>query len=476
MVYGELCYVGSQSPFLGALKPGELLQAFENYMFRAPVYAHVERREYDFVAVRVRRGPDMAAAYMVRGDVAPTTFVVGQQLPLVEVPGPSSKRANSFMKEFVQAHIFRLFRQSGETPPRVRFEDVRRAFPTQSEMNIRKRLKACAEPLTKGRGGGAGGALLDKDTSGAGAGSDTDMMSTSMSMGQTAAAAAAAAASCWWVLKEDVRLPSSEEIRAMCTPEQCCAYYSMLAAEQRLKDAGYGERNLFASDDEANANENGSGEATSNGIKLDDELMNAPWHTTRAYLDACKGKCLLQINGIADPTGRGEGFSYLRQPISKSKQEDDAAAAAAAGSSTLSTSMSISSSLGSASASSQQQQSASAAATASAISAASSLAAAAASASAMANSANDSIMSTPGGGSAATKRTVTGTDADLRRLHLSQAKELLANYGVPEHEIKKLKRWEIIDVVRTMSTQKVEHTFTSLILFIIYFFLKKSRI
>ncbi len=57
---------------------------------------------------------------------------------------------------------------------------------------------------------------------------------------------------------------------------------------------------------------------------------------------------------------------------------------------------------------------------------------------------------------AAPKRTVTGTDADLRRLHLSQAKVLLAEYGVPEHEIKKLKRWEIIDVVRTMSTQKAK--------------------
>lgn len=51
---------------------------------------------------------------------------------------------------------------------------------------------------------------------------------------------------------------------------------------------------------------------------------------------------------------------------------------------------------------------------------------------------------------------MTGTDADLRRLHLSQAKELLAEYGVPEDEIKRLKRWEIIDVVRTMSTQKAK--------------------
>ena len=39
----------------------------------------------------------------------------------------------------------------------------------------------------------------------------------------------------WWVIKPDFRLPSEEEIRAMVSPEQCCAYYSMLAAEQRLK-------------------------------------------------------------------------------------------------------------------------------------------------------------------------------------------------------------------------------------------------
>ena len=39
----------------------------------------------------------------------------------------------------------------------------------------------------------------------------------------------------WWVLKSDFRLPSEEEMRAMVTPEQTCAYYQMLAAEQRLK-------------------------------------------------------------------------------------------------------------------------------------------------------------------------------------------------------------------------------------------------
>ena len=39
----------------------------------------------------------------------------------------------------------------------------------------------------------------------------------------------------WWVLKPEFRLPTEEEIRAVVSPEQCCAYYRMLVAEQRLK-------------------------------------------------------------------------------------------------------------------------------------------------------------------------------------------------------------------------------------------------
>merc|ERR1719341_1923757 len=54
------------------------------------------------------------------------------------------------------------------------------------------------------------------------------------------------------------------------------------------------------------------------------------------------------------------------------------------------------------------------------------------------------------------KRTVTGTDADLRKLPLKDAKAILRKNGVPEEEIRKLSRWEVIDVVRTLSTEKVK--------------------
>lgn len=48
------------------------------------------------------------------------------------------------------------------------------------------------------------------------------------------------------MIKPGFRLPTEEEMRSMVTPEECCKYYSMIAAEQRLKDAGYGEKFLLA--------------------------------------------------------------------------------------------------------------------------------------------------------------------------------------------------------------------------------------
>ncbi|XP_038632195.1 transcription initiation factor TFIID subunit 1 isoform X2 [Scyliorhinus canicula] len=318
--YGETVYCHT-SPFLGSLHPGQLLQAFENNLFRCPIYLH-KMPETDFLVIRTRQG------YHVRELV--DIFVVGQQCPLYEVPGPNSKRANTHVRDFLQVFIYRLFWKSKDRPRRIRMEDIKKAFPSHSESSIRKRLKLCADFKRTG---------MDSN---------------------------------WWVLKPDFRLPTEEEIRAMVSPEQCCAYYSMLAAEQRLKDAGYGEKSFFAPEEENEEEFQ---------MKIDDEVRTAPWNTTRAFIAAMKGKCLLEVTGVADPTGCGEGFSYVKVPNKPQQQKDD----------------------------NQPQP---------------------------------------------VKKTVTGTDADLRRLSLKNAKQLLRKFGVPEEEIKKLSRWEVIDVVRTMSTEQ----------------------
>ncbi|XP_066256544.1 transcription initiation factor TFIID subunit 1 [Euwallacea similis] len=319
--YGETAYAHT-SPFLGILHPGQSIQAVENNMYRAPIYNH-QIPITDFLIIRTRQ------QYYIREIDA--LFVAGQECPLYEVPGPNSKRANNFVRDFLQVFIYRLFWKSRDNPRRIKMDDIKRAFPSHSESSIRKRLKLCADFKRTG---------MDSN---------------------------------WWVIKPEFRLPTEEEIRAMVSPEQCCAYFSMVAAEQRLKDAGYGEKFILtpAEDDDEEMQ-----------LKMDDEVKVAPWNTTRAYIQAMKGKCLLQLTGPADPTGCGEGFSYVRVPNKPTQSKEE-----------------------------QESQ---------------------------------------------PKRTVTGTDADLRRLSLNNAKALLRKFGVPEEEIKKLSRWEVIDVVRTLSTEKAK--------------------
>ncbi|XP_022830703.1 transcription initiation factor TFIID subunit 1 isoform X5 [Spodoptera litura] len=318
--YGEVAYAHT-SPFLGILPPGATQAVVENNMYRAPIYEHT-LHPTDFLIIRTRQ------SYYIREVDA--LFVAGQECPLYEVPGPNSKRANNFVRDFLQVFIYRLFWKSRDKPRRIKMDDIKRAFPSHSESSIRKRLKLCADFKRTG---------LDSN---------------------------------WWVIKPDFRLPSEEEIRAMVSPEQCCAYFSMAAAEQRLKDAGYGEKFIFTPQEDDDEEMQ---------LKMDDEVKVAPWNTTRAYIQAMRGKCLLQLTGPADPTGCGEGFSYVRVPNKPTQQPNE-----------------------------EQQP----------------------------------------------KRTVTGTDADLRRLSLNNAKALLRKFGVPEEEIKKLSRWEVIDVVRTLSTEKAK--------------------
>lgn len=314
------------SPFLGNLNPGQSLQTIENNMYRAPIYKH-KFPVSDFLVIKGGEN------YWIRE--IDTIFTVGQELPIIEVPGPNSKKANNFIRDFLQVYIYRMFWRSQLEPKRIKMDDIKKAFPLHSESSIRKRLKQCADFNRTG---------------------DNPNM---------------------WYLKKpgEFRLPQEAEIRTMVTPEQCCAYYSMLAAERRLQDAGYGEKSLCTLEDDDDEDKQ---------REMDDEVKAAPWNTTRAFISAMKQKCLLQLSGVADPTGCNEGFSYVRVPNKPLLSKEEAAV--------------------------KEPQ---------------------------------------------PKKTVTGTDADLRRLKLDKAKAMLLDSGVPADKIAKLPRWQVIHLVRELSTKQV---------------------
>lgn len=132
---GELA-LAHTSPFLGTLQPGQWLRALENNMFRAPIYEQ-SMPSTDFLVIRTRN------RYHIR-DIR-IIFTVGQECPLIEVPAPNSKKATNFLRDFLQAHIHRLFWKSTDLPRRIKTEDVKKLFGTLGESTIRKRLKICAE-------------------------------------------------------------------------------------------------------------------------------------------------------------------------------------------------------------------------------------------------------------------------------------------------------------------------------------------
>lgn len=100
----------------------------------------------------------------------------------------------------LQLTLYRLFAESTEVPKQLRMDQVKAAFPHLSENVIRKRLKLFANFERFG-----------SEFSNYGC----------------------------WMLRQDFRLPSEEELRDLVTPEQFSAHASMKEAEQRLK-VGWG--------------------------------------------------------------------------------------------------------------------------------------------------------------------------------------------------------------------------------------------
>lgn len=192
-----------------------------------------------------------------------TVGCVGQTLPLDEAFSPHSRRHNVFCKNRMKVAAYRLFYEKGNKERKMYIYQLDEMFPHFSEGSKRKWLKEYSECIKKG-----------KDNV--------------------------------WVLKPSASLLSEEDLRRAVTPEKVCQYESMLAEERRLKDAGI----VLASTEEE-------------GLGDEEELKLAVWNCTRNFVNATNGKGILEITGMGDPTGIGEGFSFVRAKRKEKEIEED---------------------------------------------------------------------------------------------------------------------------------------------------------
>lgn len=66
-------------------------------------------------------------------------FVIGQTYPLLEVPGPHSRKISNLMKNRLQTIAFKLIHKNPNL--RIKVHRLTRYFPDQNDLQMRQRLK-----------------------------------------------------------------------------------------------------------------------------------------------------------------------------------------------------------------------------------------------------------------------------------------------------------------------------------------------
>lgn len=258
-----------RSPFaiFGTVDPGETVPTLHNQMYRAPLFQH-KPREGDFILGRSSTGKEGAQWYMRKMD---HIFVVGQTFPSVEVPGPHSRKVTTTSKNRTKMLSYRIMRRH---PEGMLFTgDITRHLAGTNDGQNRQKLKEFLKYVRP-----------DKDNNRPG----------------------------YWALPPGQPLMDEEGIRALIKPEDTCLIDGMNLGMKMLEDAGFDPRLAVIQDNEDVDADGEKGKKA--GEKGEESLAEkmAPWKTSKAFIDACTGKAMLQLHGEGDPTGHGLGFSFIR--------------------------------------------------------------------------------------------------------------------------------------------------------------------
>lgn len=244
---GETHVLGVQdkSPFwnFGFVGPGNIVPTLYNNMIRAPVFKH-DVSKTDFLLIKSTGNGSGNRFYLRQIN---HLFAVGQTFPVVEVPGPNSRKVTAMGKNRLRMVVYRILNKSPEN--RLLVKQVARHFPEQNDMQNRQRLKEFMKYQREGDDQG------------------------------------------FWKLKEGEVLLDNENLKKMITPEDVSLVESMYYGQQFQDDMEF-----YNFDEKAK--------------ELEDNLIL--WNATKNFLNATQMRAMIQIHGIGDPTGCGEGFSLLK--------------------------------------------------------------------------------------------------------------------------------------------------------------------
>ena len=267
-----------RSPFssFGHVDPGEVVPTIQNGLYRAPVFRH-EGKSTDFL-VGVSTSYGGGPRFYLRN--IENLHTVGQQLPFIEVPGAHSRKVTDAARKRLRALAYRIHHKSTD---RSRLDGkiltnqtLMKHFPGYDLGQTRSKMREFMKYERVGP---------NKDSVGI------------------------------WAPQPGSVIPDPQTIRGWIKPEEVCALDSMQVGVQHLADLGF-----------SGAKDNGDDQDVDEGANI--ELQLAPWRASQNFLAACQDKAMLQLHGEGDPTGRGEGLSFVKtsmkggfQPLGESIED-----------------------------------------------------------------------------------------------------------------------------------------------------------
>ncbi|KAG9044313.1 hypothetical protein FS837_008364 [Tulasnella sp. UAMH 9824] len=262
-----------ESPFMrhGHVPQGDTVQAVYNNLYRAPLFRH-KPASTDFLVIRSSTKGE--SRYFIRE--IKNLFVVGQTFPVVEVPGPHSRKITNTIKGRLQVIAFRLLGKSKEG--RIKIQRLLKYFPDENELQMKQRLK----PFIK--------EFMEFHRTGPHQN--------------------------YWRTKTTIKQPTKAEMLRIVEPEHVVLSEAMTVGSQHLMDSGYGKGDFADGEKD---------EEDTNKMSIEQQL--APWMTTKSFVSAATKGTLMKLHGDGDPTTRGEAFSFIRAsaktPFVKAGEDPD---------------------------------------------------------------------------------------------------------------------------------------------------------
>jgi hypothetical protein len=250
---------------------GKVTQVLHNNLIRAPIFKHTPETT-DFLVIR--QTINNHATYHLRE--IKHLYTVGQTVPNEsDIPAPHSRKNTNTARTRLQIIAWMLIQKSKDKL--IKFNRLMKYFPDQTELQMRQRLKVkgnVSRSLTW-----------------------TNVQEYLLYIRQPSPHQG------YWQLNPAYDFPKERRaVHELLRPEDAVLYEAMQVGARHLHDAGYTKTAEGGNEDDAGEDDAG----------MDIEQKLAVWSTTSNYKKAEAQKSWMVIHGEGDPTGRGEGFSFLR--------------------------------------------------------------------------------------------------------------------------------------------------------------------